>query len=427
MRRIISFFAVVAAAGIFAAAAHADDVTHWNRIMFELAKVAGTSPLVMTRVTAIVHGSMYDALNGIERRYTPLHVAPAADPGASRRAAVVQAAYASLSKIYPTQQSTLDQKLAESLAGIANTEAVENSRSIARGIEWGQAVADAIWAWRLTDGFTAVLPSFTGPANPGPGQWRPTPPGNLPMAGRQFVDMTPWVITSPSQFLAPGPPALSSAQYTADFNETRLKGRDTSPSRTQDETFYSLFWNSATASYLWDTAAVSLSEERQTTLSENSRLFALLNVAMADAAIGCWKSKFIYNFWRPITAITLASTDGNPGTIEDPTWNPLLVTPNHQDYTSGHSCVSGAAGAVLSNFFGEQSSFVVTSDGMAGARYFPSFTAATEEVKNARVFAGIHFRAACNDGQALGVSTANYALGHAFLRINGNGRGQLSQ
>jgi hypothetical protein len=148
---------------------------------------------------------------------------------------------------------------------------------------------------------------------------------------------------------------------------------------------------------------------------------------MADAAIGCWKSKFTYNFWRPITAINMASTDGNTGTIEDTSWKPLIVTPAHQDYTSGHSCVSGAAGAVLSDFFGEHSSFVMTSDGMDGARYFPSFTAATEEVKNARVFAGIHFRTACNEGQALGISTANYVRENAFLSVNGKRQGQITQ
>src|SRR5690242_841547 len=144
---------------------------------------------------------------------------------------------------------------------------------------------------------------------------------------------------------------------TQDFNETKAMGKDNSTSRTTDETFYSLFWNSTSASYLWDAVAVSLGDERHTTLSENARLLALLNVSMADAAIGCWKSKFTYNFWRPITAIRLALTDGNPSTIEDTTWNPLIVTPAHQDYPSGHSCVSGAAGLVLSNFFGEQSSF----------------------------------------------------------------------
>ena len=146
---------------------------------------------------------------------------------------------------------------------------------------------------------------------------------------------------------------------------------------------------------------------------------------MADAAIGCWNTKLFYNYWRPITAIPLAATDGNSGTTEDAAWKPLITTPNHQDYTSGHSCVSGAAGAALSDFFGEQSSFSITSDGMAGVtRSFSSFTAATEEVKNARVFAGIHFRSACNDGQVLGVATASYVSGHAFLPENGNHQGQ---
>jgi len=425
MKKVITFLAVAAVTGFLATTARADEATDWNRIMFEAAKVANTSPLVMTRVTAIVHGSIFDALNGIERRYKPLHVAPAAHPGASRRAAVVQAAYAALLKIYPSQASTLlNQKLAESLAGIASGSAAEHSQSIARGIEWGQTVADAIWAWRLSDGFTTVFPPFTGPVNPGAGVWRPTPPANLAMAGFQFVNMAPWVINLPSQFLPLGPPALGGSKYAADFNEAQLKGSAQSPSRTQDETVYSLFWNSTTASYLWNNVAVSLGNERHTTLSENSRLLALLNVSMADAAIGCWNAKLAFNFWRPITAIVLAGTDGNPATIADPNWVPLLTTPNHQDYPSGHSCVSGAAGAVLSDFFGEQSSFVVASDNSPVTRFHPSFTAATNEVKNARIFSGIHFRAACDDGQILGVGVAGFVRTNAFVPLNGNKGGQ---
>jgi hypothetical protein len=147
----------------------------------------------------------------------------------------------------------------------------------------------------------------------------------------------------------------------------------------------------------------------------------MLNIAGADAIIGCWTSKRQYTFWRPVTAIPLAATDGNPATSEDLSWAPLFGTPNHPEYPSGHSCITGAEADTLSDFFGEQTSFVVTSDVMTNvSRFFPSFTAGANEVKNARVFAGIHFRTACDDGQILGINVANYVRNNAFLRINGH-------
>jgi membrane-associated phospholipid phosphatase len=404
--------------------AHADEVTEWNKILFESVLAANTNPLVTSRVAAIVQASVFDAVNGIERRYSSIHVEPDAPRGASSRAAAVQAAYASLTKLYPAQKATLDVKLAASLAGISSGAAAEHSESIARGIEWGQAVADAIWDWRSTDGFTPNPPPFTG--GNAVGQWRPTPPANAPGAGPQFAYMTPWVINSPSQFRPAGPPALASAEYTADFNETKSVGNLTSPLRTADQTLYSLFWNVSTASYYWNAIALSLSAERHLTLSENARLLALLDITFADAAIACWDAKYHYVFWRPVTAIPLAATDGNPATTEDANWMPLFATPAHPEYPSGHSTVSGSAGAVLASYFGDNSPFSVTSNVMLGVtRSYPSFSAALEEIKNARIYAGIHFRTACDHGQAVGIAVANYVLNNACQPIHGNHKGQL--
>ncbi len=225
MKRFAGFFFVLAAtASSISGAVGADEVTDWNGIMLQAAHdaVPPTSPLVMTRVAAIVQASVFDAVNGIERRYTPIHVAPAAPPGASRRAAAIQAAYASLVRLYPSQKSTFDTKLADSLAAIADEEADEHSESIARGVEWGQTVADAIWAWRSADGFTPPPPPFLGGL--AVGQWRPTPPAFLPGAGPQFATMATWVIESASQFRPAGPPDLASARYAADFTETKTMG-----------------------------------------------------------------------------------------------------------------------------------------------------------------------------------------------------------
>ncbi len=347
MKKINGLFLVLALASSVPAVVLADEVTDWNGIMLQAAHdaVPPTSPLVMTRVAAIVQASVFDAVNGIERRYTPIHVAPAAPNGASRRAAAVQAAYASLVRLYPSQTSTFDEKREASLAAIRGGDPDGGGQSVARGIEWGQTVADAIWAWRSTDGFAPPPPPFVGGI--AVGQWRPTPPGFLPGAGPQFATMTPWVIETPSQFRPAGPPDLAGARYAADFNETKSMGSLSSPLRSADQTLAAQFWNSATVTYLWNHVAVDLSQRKHLTLSENSRLLALLNLAMADAGIACFEAKYHYVFWRPITAIPLADTDGNAETVADPGWTPLLVTPNHPEYPSGHSTVSSAAVAVL--------------------------------------------------------------------------------
>jgi PAP2 superfamily len=403
----------------------ADEVTDWNRIMLDalLGPPAVAAPLA-PRSAAIVQAAVFDAVNGIERRYTPIHVVPAAPPGASQRAAAVQAAYASLVRLFPSQTVTFDQKRMISLLGISSDASVENSEAIERGIEWGQTVADAIWAWRSTDGFSSTQPPFLGGL--ATGEWRPTPPAFAPGLAPQLAQVTPWAIASPSQFRPAGPPSVTSPQYTADFNETQSMGSISSPSRTVDQTLYARFWQSANPADFWDPVATSLGAERHLNLSENGRLLALLNIALADAVIGCWDAKYTYTFWRPVTAIQLAGTDGNPATTPDPSWTPLIVTPPFPEYPSAHSCVSSAAARILSAYFGEDAQFSVSSDGMPGVvRFFSSFSAALEEVKNARVFGGIHFRTACNDGQALGSAVGDYILGHALLPVHGKREGQI--
>jgi hypothetical protein len=394
----------------------ADQISNWNTIMFRAAQTAGTTPLVMTRVAAIVQGAVFDAVNGIERRYTPLHVDPAAAPGASKRAAAVLAAYTTLVSIYPTQKPMLDQELASSLSSINSSQAAEHSVSISSGAAWGLSVANAILTWRSTDGFIPPPPPFVG--GNAVGEWRPTPPAFLPGAGTQFAYMTPWVIRSPSQFRPAGPPPLTSARYTADFNEVKALGSIGSQLRTPDQTLLAQFWQSTTPSYIFNHAALTLAAERDLTFSEKARLLGVLNTAMADADIACWDAKYHYVFWRPVTAIALADTDDNPLTISDAGWTPLLVTPNIPDYPSGHTALSGAAGTVLATWFGARSSVKLVSDApaMLGVvRSFRNFSRMMNEVVDARIFAGIHYRTADVDGQATGVAVARYVIDNAFL------------
>jgi hypothetical protein len=235
--------------------------------------------------------------------------------------------------------------------------------------------------------------------------------------------MTPWAIQSPHQFRPICPPALASHQYTADFNEVEAWGSIGSPLRTPDQTLLAQFWQSATPSYLFNHAALLLAGARHATFSEESLLLAILNVAMADADIACWDAKFHYVFWRPVTAIQFADTDDNPATQAEIGWTPLLVTPAFPDYPSGHACLGGAAGTVLANYFGPDSPVSITSDSpaMAGVvRSFFGFTAMMNEVNDARVLGGIHFRTAVSDGQALGAVVAQCVLENSMLPRNGN-------
>jgi len=399
------------------ASLHADEVSDWNQNLFTAIFTAKLQTLVTTRATALVQSAVFDAANGVYKRYTPVHVPPAAPNGASARAAVVQAAYASLIKLFPTQKPTLDLQLAASLVNLADQDGTF-CQSVERGLDWGQYVADQIWAWRSTDGFTPNPPAFVGGTNIG--QWRPTPPAFASGAGPQFAYMTPWLIPSQTQFLTPGPPALTSAQYTADFSESKLMGSTNSAARTADQTLFSIFWNGNTAGF-WNRTAVQVAERYELSLLEKVHLLALMNLAEADALICCWQAKYTYVFWRPITAAALADSDGNADTVADPTWIPLLITPSHPEYPSGHSTASGASSAILAAFFGDGNEFSVTSELTPGVtRNFSSFSGAELEVRDARVFGGIHYRTACIDGQALGRRVANYVLANALQRLHGS-------
>lgn len=393
-------------AGAFAMAGpvRADEVTDWHEHMLVALRTAGVNPLVSSRDAALVSAAVFDAVNGIERRYEPIHVPAAAPRGASKRAAAVQAAYVILLARFPAQAVDLNVKRDASLADIG-----DGGESMRRGVEWGQTVAEAILAWRSTDGFTPPPPPFLG--GNAPGQWRPTPPAFLSGAGPQFATMIPWGIQAPNQFRPAGPPALDSAQYLLGLSEVWLMGSATSALRTADQTDACLFWNSGSATYLWNRVALNLSAAQDADLSENAHLLATLNLAIADALIACWDAKYTYVFWRPVTAIQL----------EDPLWTPLFATPNHPEYTSGHSSASSAAATVLADYFGDNTPFIVQSPAVPGwVRSYSSFSAAVDEVADARVFAGIHFRTACVDGAILGSTVAGFILENRMRRIHGN-------
>ena len=397
----------------------ADEVTDWNQNMLTAVFTAKLNGLATGRVAAMVQSAVFDAVNGIHPRYTSVHVPPGSPPGASARAAAAQAAHDILVNLFPQQRTTLDAQLAVSVAQLIDEEDNSPGKSLERGLAWGQYVASQIWAWRSTDGFTTVLAPFVGGTDTG--EWRPTPPAFAPGSAPQVATMTTWAIESHSQFRPAGPPALGSAQYTADFNEIKLVGVANSTARTADQTQFSIFWNCNVIA-LWNRAAVQVATSMDLSLLENARLLAWLNLAMADTYICCWDAKYTYVFWRPITAITLADTDGNPDTAADPSWMPLLVTPPFPEYPSGHASIGGAAATVLAAFFGNPNAFSATSETLPGVtRYFSSFSQAADELDNARIFGGIHFRNSCNVGRDQGEQVAEYVLANSLKRLHGKG------
>jgi hypothetical protein len=415
MVRIATLLVVLLCAGARIAAAQ-NVVTEWNGIMGDTVLTAGTNPVVTSRVAAMVNAAMFDAINGEDRRYEEIVVRTAPGLHLSFRAAAIQAAYEVLKSSYPAQESTLTQRRDASLAALG-----EKPHLIANGVAWGHVIADAVLQSRSTDGFAPQpVPAFHGAEVTG--VWRRTPPAMANGFGIEFASMRPWYLPTPSHYRPSPPHALTSAEYATDYNEVKEWGvKDGSP-RSEDQSELVLFWN-GNGTLIWNRVAVRLAIENGYDLLATSRLLARLHLAVADAAIACWDSKYRFVFWRPITAIRLGDTDNNADTAPDINWTPwLAATPAHPEYLSGHSTLSGAAAYVLAEAFGEETTFWVDTDVKnlkKPMRTFDSFADALAEIVNARVFGGIHFRTACARGNAVGFLVAQYVLENAVVSRRG--------
>ena len=385
-------------------AAPGNMVVDWNQTMLATFAAANVPPPPGNRLGGIVQAAVFDAVNGIERRYQPIHVQPAAPDDASPKAAAASASHTALVDLFPAQKAPLDSAFASSLASLADD---EDAQSIADGVAWGASAAGQIIAWRATDGFSTPPPPYT--FSSAAGQWQSTPGGIGAPKFRSLATTTPFALTSPSQFRPAGPPALTSARYTQDFNEVKALGGVVSTQRTPYQTQTARFWQLDTPTAMWDRVADTLALENHLNLLQTARLLALTNISIADSTFAIWDAKNAYNFWRPVTAIVNAGVDGNPDTTADPSWLPLMTTPYFQEYPSAHSGVSSAAATVLSTFFGEDTNFTVTSSGMPGVdRSFSTFSDAVAQVADARVFAGFHFRFSCDDAIVMGAQVAAY-------------------
>jgi hypothetical protein len=384
MPRLSTVFAALLGAAVTLPAFADDEVTDWNQHLLESIAATMTNPPKASRAMAMMHAAVYDAVNSITGTHAPYCVSVPASGTASKEAAVAYAAHAVLRNAFPAHAITLDQQLTDALAHIGSGPAVDEGRAV------GLACASTLLALRANDGSTANPPLYFG--GQGVGQWRPTAPGLVPGLLPAWGNVTPFGLTSGSQFRSAPPPALNSPEYRDAYNQVKDLGRADSATRTDEQSEIAFMWAAGGGTYtppgMWNQVAQRIAQNQS--IDDNARMFALLNLAEADSAIACWDAKYAYSFWRPITAINLGDTDGNPDTVADPDWIPLLSTPPFPSYTSGHSTFSSAAAIVLAEWLGTDSyDFTMTSEGIS--RDFGSLWGAAEEAGMSRIYGGIHF------------------------------------
>jgi hypothetical protein len=397
--------------------AQADAILDWNDALLKAARAARLNPPVFSRAAAVVHIALYDTLNGIQRTHQPYHVTALAPARVSAEAALAAAGYRaalaviSNAEVQQTNFTVLyDTSLAAIPEGPAKTE----------GIAWGESVANAVLALRAGDGSTNVVPYANEPT---PGIWRPVPPGNVNALLPGWGKVAPFCLMSGNQFRPQQPPNLTGAAYALEYDIVRLYGAKTGSSRTPEQSQIAEFWadgaGTETPPGHWNHIAQDVSRARNFSLPENARLFALLNLAQADAAILCWDAKYAYNLWRPVTAIREAETDGNPLTTPDPTWESFIATPPFPEYTSGHSTFSRSAAVVLAHVFGQDNiTLTSTSDGLPGVtRTYSSFSSAADESGISRILGGIHWYSANIAGQTTGALLAQHLISQFLVPL----------
>src|ERR1700694_4808040 len=377
-----------------------DEVIQWNKTLLTIVRTPGAQPATVhpTRNFAIMHAAIYDAVNAIDATHKPYLVrVEHVSAHASQEAAVAAAAHETLITLYPAFQTTLDRQYDQSLAQIPD------GADKTTGIDVGRAVALATLALRSDDGSAATpIPFVFGN---GPGDYQSTPP-NFPKqpAFTHWSRVTPFALESAKQFRPGPPPALTSAAATAD---QALIGR---------------FWNGAIQNY-WNEITQAAVQAHHLTTAQSARVFALLNLTLADEVIAFYDTKYTYNFWRPVTAIRAAATDGNPDTATDPNWLPQAgKTDADPAYPGAHPTIRAGGAFVLSALFGDKPfQLSVTSEVLPGVvRSFDSFAAVEKEARLSRVYAGQHFRSDENAGERLGSAVADFVVDN-FLTLVGDG------
>jgi hypothetical protein len=382
-------------------------ISYWDGVgnqAFTASGLAATEGFVIFAYAGIAE---YDSVMAIDGGHEPFAVDTDAPGDASPEAAVAAAAHAILVHYLPEQAAAIiDPAYAQSLVTIPDGQAKQD------GVATGEGIAAALIALRADDGFRAPV-TYTPPDPPIPGVWIPTSPA--PPNGTYMPGMRPFSLDSPGQFRPGGPPPLSSRRWAEDYNEVKEIGSRTSMTRTPEQTLAARFWGEPPVQQ----AHASFRKfilDHQLNIADAARFMAMMTVTRADAMIACFDAKYHYAFWRPITAIHAGETDGNDATAAEPDWLPLLpATPNHPENPSAHSCVTPATGRVIARFLGtNQIHYTIPSITGLGDRHYDRVQDLDYEVTNARIWGGIHFRTAINQGSQLGIKVASQVLAHHF-------------
>jgi hypothetical protein len=387
-------------------------VLEWNDIARRLVVVPALTPVQQTRAMAIVHVAVHDAVNAITREYALYSPTRRSAAGLSAEAAAIGAAYGSLVGLFGATES-LTTAYATSLAahGLAPADP---------GLAFGQAIAERILALRQEDGAAVAAFPYLPPNVGAIGVWAPVSAAASAQALLPgWGSVTPWVLRSESQFEPDAPPALDSDEYARDYNEVLQYGGAVSAARTDEQTQIALFWR-ASPTALWNPILRKAIESRSLDLSASARAAALFYLAAADSSVACWRAKYVYNYWRPQAAIANGDQDGNGATAGDPAWRPLVPTPPHPEYPSGHGANSAAMAGVLRLLFDDAPGYVIeaTSPQNVGfVRHWPTFSEGVEDVIDARVYSGIHFRTADRAGARLGRQVAHFVVIQALRPV----------
>jgi hypothetical protein len=381
----------------------------------------GQGPPLAALHVAMVHGAIYDAVNAIDGGHKPYLPGLSAPSTASQAAAVAQAAHDVLFGITPAAntavRSRIDAMLTASLA------LIDPSQAKTDGIKIGADAAAAMLAKRANDGRSDVEPFLT---SNDVGKWRLVPPLNLNVQG-QFASVTPLTLKRPDQFPTEGPPAVTSAQYAAEFNEVKALGAQSGSSRTAAQTLMAGFYT-ANPLVFYNTGLRVIATDQRLSTSKQALLFVKTSMAGADALISCWNNKKLWSAWRPLTAIHEAANDGNPLTEPDTKWTSLFATPGYPDEPSGYNCYTGGFWQSARYFFGtDKFSFSLTSPGVpanadagnpvgvpGSTRSFTRFTGVVKDTINGRILNGFHFRTADVHGAWIGKKAAQWIDKHYF-------------
>jgi hypothetical protein len=413
-RQFMLALLAVAAVLVAPAVARADAVTDWNlNATNALMVTAGQPPQQSVPHMAMVQGAVYDAVNAIDGGHEGyLLTSRLASPFDSKEAAVAAAAHRVLVSLVPAQQAALDAQYATALA------AIPDGSSKTRGIAVGEAAAAAMIAARTNDGRFGPFRFSVGTA---PGEWRPVLPAFVNDPNAWLKDVKPFLVESGSQFRSDGPYPLTSSKYAKEFAEVKAFGPATNSARSADQTLAARYW-AENPPATWNRIFRTLSAQQGLSPADNARLYAMLYLTAADALITVWNDKAHFSFWRPITAIREADTDGNPATEKDEAWLPLIPTPPYTEHSSGHSGLSGSYVATLQDFFGTDKIGWTDTNNGGLTRSFTRFSQAIDEIVDARVWSGIHFRNADEQGAKIGRQVAKWREQHYFQAVHSHGQ-----